>query len=228
MTFAKTPNEGAIALVSMLRILGAGEGQEPSAPQEEAVEVTLAAAVGNGGMPGAPEAPASQRSDGLLQHGALSDVMNLLPWLEADYASTLAEKEALVKRCEDAEAGLKADQEATKTNEAALAHRDSKLARAVAEQSTERVHLAVLQREVAQALGTGAKHISEANAKAKADRAALSSPDLRAGQALGSIYRSRLESSLVPRDAGYAEFSSKPVKELEGAIKKVDSALEEE
>ncbi|KAE8770318.1 hypothetical protein D1007_57961 [Hordeum vulgare] len=56
----------------------------------------------------------------------------------------------------------------------------------------------------------------------------LSSLNLRAFQVLGSICTSKLDSSLVPKDAAYAEFSSELVKELEGVIKKVDSALEEE
>ncbi|KAE8789214.1 hypothetical protein D1007_36601 [Hordeum vulgare] len=43
-----------------------------------------------------------------------------------------------------------------------------------------------------------------------------------------SIWRSKLESSLVPQHAGYIEFSSEIMKELEGVINKVDNALEEE
>ncbi|KAE8810958.1 hypothetical protein D1007_12313 [Hordeum vulgare] len=57
---------------------------------------------------------------------------------------------------------------------------------------------------------------------------ALSSLDLSAGQALSSMCRLGLEATLVPRDAGYAEFSSELVKELEGASKKVDTILKEE
>ncbi|KAE8778739.1 hypothetical protein D1007_48333 [Hordeum vulgare] len=56
----------------------------------------------------------------------------------------------------------------------------------------------------------------------------LCSLDLRVCQALGSIYRLKLESSLILLDVGYSEFSSELMKELQGVIKKVDSALEEE
>ncbi|KAE8792488.1 hypothetical protein D1007_32957 [Hordeum vulgare] len=56
----------------------------------------------------------------------------------------------------------------------------------------------------------------------------LSSLDLRARQALGSICRLKLDSSLIPQDDGYVEFSSELMKELRRRIMKVDSAMEEE
>lgn len=57
---------------------------------------------------------------------------------------------------------------------------------------------------------------------------ALSSLELRARGALRSIYRERLETPLVPRDADYAEFSSKFVERLQDGARKVDGILEEE
>ncbi|KAE8803533.1 hypothetical protein D1007_20610 [Hordeum vulgare] len=54
----------------------------------------------------------------------------------------------------------------------------------------------------------------------------LYSLDLRAIQALSSIYRSGIEAPFVPQ--GYAEFSPKHVKELDATTKRVDSILEEE
>ncbi|KAE8771937.1 hypothetical protein D1007_56144 [Hordeum vulgare] len=56
----------------------------------------------------------------------------------------------------------------------------------------------------------------------------LSSLELRARQALCSIHMMWLESSFVPQDAGYTEFSYDLMKELEGAVKKVGHILEQE
>ncbi|KAE8820456.1 hypothetical protein D1007_01604 [Hordeum vulgare] len=55
--------------------------------------------------------------------------------------------EALVKCCKEEEFGLKEHKEATKTREATLSHRDSELARGIAEQVAEHGHLDVLWRE---------------------------------------------------------------------------------
>ena len=50
----------------------------------------------------------------------------------------------------------------------------------------------------------------------------------RAHCAICSIYREGLETPLMPRDADYAEYSSKLVERLEDGAQKVDSILEEE
>ncbi|KAE8772815.1 hypothetical protein D1007_55119 [Hordeum vulgare] len=157
--------------------------------------------------------------------------------------SALAEKEVLTRHCEEEEAGLKVLQEATKALDAKLADRDSKLARAAAEQVTERGRFQVLQRKVVEARDAHAKQVPKANAKlaarekearattdakALADHVALSSLDLRAQQGLSSICRMGPGCSFVPQGAGYAEFSSEFVTELEGAAKKVDNILEGE
>ncbi|KAE8803976.1 hypothetical protein D1007_20136 [Hordeum vulgare] len=99
----------------------------------------------------------------------------------------------------------------------------------------------MLQHEVAEAQDAHAKRVSEANAKlasreeeihatadmkAAADRATLSSMELRARLALRSICRLGLESPLVRQDASYAEISYELMKEFEGAAKKVDEIME--
>ncbi|KAE8805080.1 hypothetical protein D1007_18924 [Hordeum vulgare] len=119
----------------------------------------------------------------------------------------------------------------------------SRLRAGVVEQVAEHRHLEALQHEVAKARDAHTKLISEANTKlfareeearaaiytkVAADRVALSCLDLRALLALGSICRLRLKSSLVSQDVGYAKVSSELVKELEGAIKKVDIIFEDE
>ncbi|KAE8818675.1 hypothetical protein D1007_03488 [Hordeum vulgare] len=99
--------------------------------------------------------------------------------------------------------------------------------------------LGALQREVAEALDAHVKQVSETNAKlaareeeiraavdakAEMDRTVLSIVELRARQALSSIYRLGLEAPLVPQDASYAEISSELVKEFEGPTKKAHRA----
>ncbi|KAI4997134.1 hypothetical protein ZWY2020_052476 [Hordeum vulgare] len=227
----------------MLQMSGAGGGPEPHMPQVDAVKVAPAAAAGNDGATVTPKAPGTLGPDRLLRCGVLIDALNLRPLLEvhfwdakgrreatdtkAAYACALAQKEVLVKRCEEAEAGLKELTEATKTRELARACRDSELAMVEAEQVTENEHRETLLCEVVEAWDAHAKHVSKARARLVANRAALSSLDLTARQTLGSICRLKLESSLIPQDVVYVELSSELVKELEGTIKKVDNALEE-
>ncbi|KAE8769371.1 hypothetical protein D1007_59069 [Hordeum vulgare] len=100
-----------------------------------------------------------------------------------------------------------------------------------------------LQHEVAEAREAHVKQVPEVNAKltdreekvqaaadakTAADRVTLSSLEVTVRQVVSSICRMELESPIVSQDAGYAEFSSEIMKELEGTAKKVDYILEEE
>ncbi|KAE8815668.1 hypothetical protein D1007_06854 [Hordeum vulgare] len=162
---------------------------------------------------------------------------------KAACSRALAEKEALAKCYEEAKPGFKALQEATKAHEAKLADCDTELVKVAAQQVKERGRVEALQREVAEARGAHAKQVSEANTnmiareeevraaadvKEAAEHVVLSSLEVRARQALSSIYRLGLESPFIPQDTGYTKFSSELVKELEGVAKKVDNILEEE
>ncbi|KAE8820578.1 hypothetical protein D1007_01323 [Hordeum vulgare] len=170
--------------------------------------------------------------------------------------TALPEKEALAKCCEETEARLKVLQErivrtqelllreeGVRAHAAKLSDYECELTKVAAEQATEHGRLEVLQREVAEAQGTHAKRVSEANTKlvtreeeirgvvnvkAAASRVALSSLELMARQAVRSICRLDLEYPLIPQGASYAKLSFELVKELDGAAKKVDDILEEE
>ncbi|KAI4984262.1 hypothetical protein ZWY2020_047960 [Hordeum vulgare] len=68
----KDPKAGAVALVTMQRVFGAGVGPEPSAPEAEAIKVDLAAITGNIVATVTLESPTPLGPDGMLRRGSLA------------------------------------------------------------------------------------------------------------------------------------------------------------
>nr|XP_020195274.1 uncharacterized protein LOC109781082 [Aegilops tauschii subsp. strangulata] len=155
-----------------------------------------------------------------------------------------AEAEAKLKALQDEQAShnrrLQQLEEDLKARKAKLADRGAELAEVTTDQAAERGHLDTLNKEVADAQASHGRHVSEAATqlearekalgtaeKEVAERDAFPSLELKARDALSSIWRGGYEEPLATPEEGLAGLSSKLAEALRGAATKVDSILEE-